>query len=85
MKLPYTPDFSDKIIAVTGAQCTEMEGAAIAQTAVRNEIPFVILRAISDKADDSAEVDYLVFEEQAAHRCAKIVLGLAKALLEQDK
>lgn len=75
----------EDIIKISHALCTEMEGAAIAQTAVRNEIPFVILRAISDKADDSAEVDYLVFEEQAAHRCAKIVLGLAKALLEQDK
>lgn len=74
----------DSIISVTHALCTEMEGAAIAQTAVRNDIPFVILRAISDKADDSAEMDYPVFEKQAAHRCAKIVLGLAKALTEQD-
>lgn len=75
----------ERIIAITHALCTEMEGAAIAQTAVRNEIPFVILRAISDKADDSAEMDYPVFEKQAAHRCAKIVLGLAEALLAQDK
>lgn len=74
----------EQIISVSHALCTEMEGAAIAQTAVRNEIPFVILRAISDKADDSAEVDYLVFEEQAAHRCAKIVLALAKALNTQE-
>ena len=34
--------------------CTEMEGAAIAQASYLNGIPFVILRAISDKADDSA-------------------------------
>ena len=47
----------DHIIAVTEAQCTEMEGAGIAQTAFRNQTPFVILRAISDKADDSAEMD----------------------------
>ncbi len=45
--------------------CTEMEGAAIAQTAYLNRIPFVILRAISDKADDSATMDYPVFEKQA--------------------
>lgn len=45
--------------------CTEMEGAAIAQAAWLNKIPFVIIRAISDKADDSAEMDYPTFERQA--------------------
>ena len=62
----------ERIIERTQALCTEMEGAAIAQTAYRNGIPFVILRAISDKADDSAEMDYPTFETQAAHRCAEI-------------
>ena len=38
----------DRIISVTGGLCTEMEGAAIAQTAYRNKVPFVIIRAISD-------------------------------------
>ncbi|MBQ1242730.1 MAG: 5'-methylthioadenosine/S-adenosylhomocysteine nucleosidase, partial [Oscillospiraceae bacterium] len=47
-----------KIIDLTHGLCTEMEGAAIAQTAYRNQVPYVILRAISDKADDSAEMDY---------------------------
>lgn len=45
--------------------CTEMEGAAIAQAAYLNNVPFVILRAISDKADDSATMDYPTFEKQA--------------------
>lgn len=45
--------------------CTEMEGAAIAQAAYLNGVPFVILRAISDKADDSATMDYPTFEKQA--------------------
>jgi len=71
----------DRIIAVTGGLCTEMEGAAIAQTAYRNRIPFVILRAISDKADDSAEMDYPTFERIAAHRCAQVTQNLAKQLL----
>ena len=70
----------EKIIANTQGLCTEMEGAAIAQTAYRNEIPFVILRAISDKADDSAEMDYPTFERIAAHRCAEVVTKLAKML-----
>ncbi len=53
--------------------CTEMEGAAIGQAAYLNGIPFVILRAISDKADDSADMDYPTFERQAAEHCAKLV------------
>lgn len=69
-----------RIVAVTGAQCTEMEGAGIAHTAYRNGIPFVILRAISDKADDSAEMDYPTFEKIASHRCAEVVRLLAKKL-----
>ena len=70
----------DNIIEITGALCTEMEGAAIAQTAYRNQIPFVIIRAISDKADNSAEMDYPTFERIAAHRCAAVTMTLAAAL-----
>ncbi len=72
----------DKIIAITGAVCTEMEGAGIAHAAYRNGIPFVIVRAISDKADNSAEMDYPTFERIAAHRCAQVVAALAKRLAE---
>ena len=70
----------NRIIEKTGASCTEMEGAAIAQTAYRNKVPFVILRAISDKADDSAEMDYPTFEAIAAHRCAEVAMNMAKQL-----
>lgn len=72
------------IIEKTGAMCTEMEGAAIAQTAYRNGVPFVILRAISDKADDSAEMDYPTFETLSAHRCAQVTRLLAKKLTEEE-
>ena len=72
-----------KIIADTGASCTEMEGAAIAQTAYVNQVPFVILRAISDKADGSAELDYPTFEKMAAANCAAVTEALAKRLAEQ--
>ena len=70
----------ERIISVTQGLCTEMEGAAIAQTAYRNAIPFVILRAISDKADDSAEMDYPTFERIAAHCCAEVTMRLAEQL-----
>lgn len=70
----------DHIIEVTQAQCTEMEGAAIAHASYRNEIPFVIIRAISDKADDSADMDYPTFERIAAHRCAAVTREFARRL-----
>ena len=73
-----------RIIERTNAICTEMEGAAIAQTAYRNKVPFVILRAISDKADDSAEMDYPTFEAQAARRCAEVAMNMAKQLKEMQ-
>lgn len=72
----------EHIISVTHALCTEMEGAAIAHAAYRNQIPFVIIRAISDKADDSAEMDYPTFETIAAHRCAAVTAAMAKKLAE---
>ena len=72
----------EKIIQNTGAYCTEMEGTAIAHTAWKNGIPFVILRAISDKADDSAEMDYPTFEAAAAKRCAQVAQSLAKRLAD---
>ncbi len=72
-----------QIVADTAALCTEMEGAAIAHGAWRNGVPFVVLRAISDKADDSAEMDYPTFENIAAHRCAAVTMALAKALADE--
>ena len=76
-------DVKQAIISSTQGLCTEMEGAAIAQTAYRNGVPFVILRAISDKADDSAQMDYPTFERIAAHRCAEVTRLLAKRLREE--
>ena len=57
-----------------------MEGAAIAQAAYLNKIPFVILRAISDKADDSATMDYPAFEKKAIEHSVRLVLGMMEAL-----
>ena len=62
-----------KIIANFDGYCTEMEGAAIAQAAYLNNLPFVIIRAISDKADDSAQMDYPTFEKRAIANSVKLV------------
>ncbi len=56
--------------------CTEMEGAAIAQVAYLNNIPFLIIRAISDKADDSATEDYPTFEAKAIKHSVNLVLEM---------
>ena len=63
--------------------CTEMEGAAIAHTAYLNRIPFLIIRAISDKADDSASVDYPTFETKAIEHSVKLLLELCTCLKER--
>ncbi|NLK28235.1 MAG: 5'-methylthioadenosine/adenosylhomocysteine nucleosidase [Clostridiales bacterium] len=60
--------------------CTEMEGAAIAQAAYLNKIPFLIIRAISDKADQSAEMAYSEFEELAIKNSVTLLTGLVPQL-----
>lgn len=60
--------------------CTEMEGAAIAQAAYLNGIPFLIVRAISDKADDSANMDYAEFERLAIIHSVNLTRALIEAV-----
>ena len=63
----------DRIIDNFQGLCVEMEGASIAHAAYLNHVPFVVIRAISDKADDSAEMDYPTFEKAAAAHSAALV------------
>lgn len=72
------------VAARTQGLCTEMEGAAIAHTAYRNGVPFVILRIISDKADETVAINYNDFEAEAAHRCAAVTERLAALLQKRD-
>lgn len=60
--------------------CTEMEGAAIAHAAYLNKVPFLVIRAISDKADDSASVDYPTFEAKAIEHSVRLILELCNQL-----
>ena len=73
-------EIKKKIATNFNGCCTEMEGAAIAQAAYLNGVPFVVLRAISDKADDSANMDYPEFEKLAVRHSVRLVKGL----LEKD-
>ena len=70
----------DWLVEKFNGYCTEMEGAAIAQTAYLNQIPFLIIRAVSDKADNSAQMDYNEFEMKAIEHTVKLVTGLLNAL-----
>lgn len=68
-----TAEQKEQIIGEFGGMCCEMEGAAVAQVCCLNQVPFVIIRAISEKNDGSAAVEYETFAEAAAAHCAKIV------------
>lgn len=63
----------EAIYSTFTAYCAEMEGAAIAHTCYLNQIPFVIIRAISDKADHSAEVNFEEFVDMAARNASKMI------------
>ena len=68
------------IFARTGALCTEMEGCAVAHVATLAGVPCAVLRAISDSADGSAEVDFPAFLERAAKTSAAVVSGMLARL-----
>ena len=68
------------LVSTFSGMCTEMEGAAIAHAAHNNGIPFLIIRAISDKADDSATEDYPTFEAKAINHTVNLVCGLTEKL-----
>lgn len=72
----------DWLIETFHGYCTEMEGAAIAQAAYLNGIPFLIIRAISDKADNSANVDYPTFEAQAIIHSVNLMLEMIRCYEE---
>ena len=69
-----------RIVDTFKARCCEMEGAAIAQVCWRAQVPCALVRAISDKADGSASVDYPAFEAQAGRRCAALVAHLVQRI-----
>lgn len=63
-----------------GAAAVEMEGAAIAQTAVYAGVPFVTLRVISDRADGTAAESFEIFEKQTAVLSCAVVQNLISLL-----
>lgn len=68
----------EDIYSAFTAYCAEMEGAAIAHTCYLNNIPFVVIRAISDKADQSADVNFEEFVDEAARNASRMIEGILK-------
>lgn len=60
--------------------CVEMEGAAVGQVATVNEVPYLVVRAISDRADGSSDIDFQSFLREAARSSARVVLHLLETL-----
>lgn len=69
-------EVKEKLVNNFQAKCTEMEGAAIAHAAYLNKVSCVIIRAISDKADNSATMDYPTFEKKAIEHSVRLVRNL---------
>ncbi len=63
--------------ALPDALAVEMEGAAVAQVCADFGLPFALLRVISDRADDSAHVDFLAFTREVASVLTRLVVGAA--------
>lgn len=61
-----------------GAICGEMEGGAIGHTCAANNIPFAVLRSISDGGNENAQLDYPTFKKIAAEISTAIILEFIK-------
>lgn len=75
-----TTEQKDIIAQNFNALCAEMEGAAIAQVCTMADIPFIVIRVISDKANGSASVDFTEFAEVAARLSSEVVFGIIRGL-----
>ncbi len=69
----------DFIRSTFDAACCEMEGAAIGQVCYVNQIPFAVLRAISDGAADDAKMDYPAFAAKAAEQSINLLRRFTEA------
>ncbi len=68
------------LVSEFGGRCAEMEGASIGHVAVLNKVPYLVVRAISDKADDSAQMDYPSFAAKAIDNSVKLMTEIINRL-----
>ena len=62
-------------------QCVEMEGAAVAQVCLEFNVPFTVIRTISDTADHNARVDFGKFIVEVANAYSRAIVGEIMRLL----
>lgn len=65
------------------ALVTEMEGAAVGQTCAQYNVPFTVIRAVSDTADEEADIDFDQFVLEAGKKSAELVMALLKEISSQ--
>lgn len=75
-------EVKDRIWTNFEPSAVEMEGAAIAHVAYLNQVPYVIIRAISDKADGSADLSYEEFLPLAAKHASLLLEAMVKLSVE---
>ena len=68
----------DAIIKEFGADCVEMEGAAIAQVCILCQIPFIVIRSISDKPNGHNNIDFEKYVVSSSKRFSKLIELLIK-------
>ena len=76
----HSQERKDWISATFNADALEMEGTSVAVVCEALEVPFLILRAISDTADGDASVNFEEFLEFSANRSAQFILKMVEKL-----
>lgn len=71
-------EMKNKIYSKFDADCVEMEGAAIAQVCYLNEIPFVVMRSISDSPNGKNAITFDKFLKIASKRIANLLVEFIK-------
>ncbi|GGK12122.1 5'-methylthioadenosine/S-adenosylhomocysteine nucleosidase [Caldalkalibacillus thermarum] len=72
------PEHVEQLYHMFNGSCVEMEGAAVAQVCHLNQVPFVIIRSLSDKADRKANINFAEFTKVAARRSYELVDHMLK-------
>ena len=78
------PDEKERLRKTFNGSCVEMEGGAIGHVCFLNNIPFVIIRSISDTADGRAAEDYRRFVHLAANNSYEIVSSIITHLKDLE-
>ena len=66
----------EEVVKEFGADCIEMEGASIAQVCTLCNIPFIVIRSISDKPNGHNEIDFNTYLSMSVKRYQKLIKEL---------